>query len=269
MRHDPPGLCPPDPVFARFATRAGARVILGGTLALTAALPLRAQDDSGLDKHLTLLGVPSAITAPHGSVFASLAYATQRTNSNEDEADGSLALGAGFGDVNAGLGFQLTSQIVSLKDDFADSGFFEAKAAGRVLAGRTPLYLGASVGNLAPWGETDNDNVTVDAMLTGFHLFESAGAVPTPVMFSVGYGSHVQDGFTEPGGFAGVGVGLSPWFAASASWYGDYGTLGASWSPPNNRHLSITASVVDVTDAIGERRGIFSINYILPKAFGG
>ncbi|MDO6587950.1 hypothetical protein Q4543_20775 [Salipiger sp. 1_MG-2023] len=238
-------------------------------LALIGALPAAAQDDSGLDKHLTLLGVPSAVTAPHGSVFASLAYATQRVNSSEDEGDGSLALGLGLGDINDGLGIQLTSQIVSLENDFADSGFFGLKLGRRISAGQTPLYLGLSVGNFGAWGNADDNDTTVDAMLTGFHLFDTGGSAPTPVMFSLGYGSHVRDRFTEPGGFAGIGVGLSPWLASSVSWYGDYGTLGVSWSPPSNRKLSITASVVDVTDAIDERRGVFSVNFVLPKAFGG
>ena len=238
-------------------------------LAAACVTPAAAQDSSGLTKHLTLLGIPSATTAPHGSFFASLAYSTKRVATRDNDGDGSLALGFGLGDMNEGIGFQVTAEIVSLTDSFADSGYFDLKAATRITEGRTPLYLGASVGNIAPWGDAENNDVNVDVALTGFHLFETGSTIPTPIMFTVGYGTDLRDSYTKPGFFAGIGVGLTPSLAASVSWFGEYGTLGVSWSPPTRRNLSVTASLVDFTDELGDRRGVFSINYLFPKAFGG
>lgn len=239
---------------------------LAAAMALTAS-PGVSQDNSGADKHLTLLGIPSATVAPGGSVYGGLSYATSRPGPGDD-ADGSMSLGFGLGDANESIGLQVSAEIISLKDEFGDSGYFEIKASRRIAEGRTPLYLGLGVSDLAPWGDTAENETSFDLMLTGFHLMQTSTDA-FPVMFTVGAGTHVRDNGTEPGAYAGLGVGLSDSFAASVSWYGDYAVIGASFAPAGNRNLSLTASLVDVTDETGDQRGVFSINYVFPKAFGG
>lgn len=236
---------------------------LGLVLALGPALsaPALAQDGA---RHLTLLGIPSATAAPGGSAFASLAWASEREGSG-DGADGSLALGFGVGDANEELGLQVTAQITSLTDSFADSGYFGIKASRRIASGQTPLYLAFSVDRLAPWGDSEDNDVSADMMVTGFRAFPSG----MPIMFTLGAGTHVRDERTEPGAYAGMGFGLSESFAASAAYYGDHATVGMSWAPRGNRNLSVTASLVDAFDQQDDKRAVISINYLLQNAFGG
>ena len=91
--------------------------------------------------HLTLLGIPSATVAPHGSGFVSLQFTNQRQGPGTD-SDASLSFGAGFGDAERTLGVQLTAEVTSTTDDPGDSGYFDVKLSRRISSGQTPAYLG-------------------------------------------------------------------------------------------------------------------------------
>jgi hypothetical protein len=72
---------------------------------------------------------------------------------------------------------------------------------------------------------------------------------------------------TEPGVFAGVGVGLSQNLGASMSWTGDYVDLGLGFKVSDQ--ISMTATLADVFDQKDRRRASFSVNYTFRNLFGG
>ena len=234
----------------------------------------RAQDATGAllprvqpaaPKNLTLLAIPSATVAPHGLGFASLGLTSKRGGVVNDW-DGSLALGLGLGDAERALGFQLTANVTSLSSDFGDSGYFEAKVSRRVSTGRVPVYLGAQVEGLATWGQARNVPQSGRVMATWFPELRAANDT-YPLMFTLGYGTHLRNGRTDPGVFAGAGIGLTRNLGVSAAWTGETLDVGATWRFDDLDGVSVSAEVNDVTDRLGSRRVSLTFNFFKPNLF--
>ena len=88
-----------------------------------------------------------------------------------------------------------------------------------------------------------------------------------PLMISVGGGTHVRSNQTEPGLYAGVGYGFSSSLGASVAYYGDHAIAGVSYAPANLKNVQFSAAVVDVFDQTNDRRAVFAMNLLFPKAF--
>ena len=185
-------------------------------------------------KNLTLLGISSATVAPAGVGFASLSYTDERTPDNSDE-DGSAAFGFGLGNARTGIGFQFTTHITSLKDDFADAGYLSVKAARQIRGGDMPLFLGAQAEHLAGWGDSSDTDPRGLVALTAFRSGATASGEVYPQMFTIGVGSDLRNDNTDPGIFLGAGIGLTEIFGTSLAWTGETATLGISVRPPDIR----------------------------------
>jgi hypothetical protein len=251
---------------------AGRRIVAPFLVLLLCTGGAMAQDQAGYSpatpKNLTLLGIPSATAAPHGLFFASLSGSTRRAGSSSGSVDGSLALGFGLGSAEDGIGFQFTVQTTSLTNDFGDSGYLGVKAVRRIASGRVPTYVGLSVDQIGNWGDASGVDTRASVMLTSFSQLAMAGDV-YPVMFTIGAGSHVRNNDTDPGLFAGVGIGLTKNVGASLAWNGENFDLGASFKIDGLDNFGFTATANDVFNDDASRRVTFTVNWFLRDAFGG
>jgi len=238
--------------------------------------PAQAQD---APRHLTLLGIPSGTVAPMGTGFVTLDYATERPGPGSG-ADASLSFGVGFGNAEETIGVQLSSVITSTTNSLGDSGYFDLRFSRRIVDSESPVYLGFGVSRIGAWGDARryttivsgggggavtrqlNRDVSLDATLSIFTQVQT-GRGPMPLMMSVGGGTDIRKNGTEPGVYAGIGAGLSRDFAASAAWYGDHAILGVSYRPANLPAMSLNVALVDVANKTGDRRAVFSVNYLL------
>jgi hypothetical protein len=222
------------------------------------ATTIQAQDGP---RYLSQVGIATGTVAPQGLAFASLSGTTRSPAGN---VDGSLALGIGFGSAEESLGVQVTAQITSLTDAFADSGYLSLKLSRRL--GERPLYLAIQGDHLVNWGDSALVDPSAKIALTYFTTVQSGNGT-FPVMMTLGAGTKVRNSNTDPGVFAGVGVGLSRNVGASIAWTGDYVDLGLGFKVSDQ--ISMTASVEDVFDQKSRRRASFSVNYTFRNLFGG
>ncbi len=219
----------------------------------------------GATKNLTLLGIPSATVAPHGLGFASLGL-TSKLGGVLNQWDGSLAFGLGLGDAETGLGVQVTANLTSLTNAFGDSGYFEAKISRRISTGETPLYLGAQVEGLATWGQANTVPESGRIMATWFPDLSVGGDV-FPLMLTLGYGTHLRNARTDPGMFAGVGIGVNRNLGLSAAWAGETLDLGTAWKFDGIDWMTVSAEINDATDRLGQRRVSITFNLFNPNLF--
>lgn len=231
---------------------------------LLAASPASAQE--GSSRYLTLIGVPLATGAPAGVGFVSLSGTTRR-NPGTSDVDGSAALGFGLGDSNR-VGVQLSAHITSLTDNFGDSGYLAVKLSHRLANAPQPTFVGLTVDHLVPWGDATLARTGVSVALTSFSNLTTAGGGRYPVIWSLGVGSKVRKIQTEPGIFAGVGVGLTPTLGASIAVNGDEVELGVAWRPAGSDRVAIAAAVSDALDRNDHRRITIAVSYAIPHLSG-
>ncbi|MDT8854611.1 hypothetical protein RNZ50_06115 [Paracoccaceae bacterium Fryx2] len=239
---------------------------LTGCIALGLALagpPAVAQE-----RNLTLLGIPSATVAPHGMVYGALS-GSDRYLGRFDETDGSLELGFGLGDAQAGIGAQIKVVSTSLTDDFGDSGYFGVKFARQIAAGSMPVFLGLQIDHIAGWGEASDRDPEASLALTAFRLMQfSPGGDSFPMMFTLGVGDNLRNNQTDPGVFFGAGIGLTESLGASAAWSGEGVDIGASFRPQALPAMRVSATVNDVFDQEDSRRVTLSASWALKDVFG-
>jgi hypothetical protein len=238
------------------------------TLSVTA---LHAQDRNApavaAPKHLTIVGIPSATVAPHGTVFGSLALTNRREGVLRDW-DGSAALGFGYGSAEEAIGFQFSATIASMTRTFGDSGHLSIKASRRIAAGAMPTYLGASLDYIAPWGDSRHREPSATLALTSFASVDFGGASPTPLMMTLGAGSHIRNNDSRPGVFGGVGVGLTEHLAASVSVLDDAVDFGMGFRPGNPEGVFFTFALNDALNLRDRRRVTMTATWALSDVFG-
>lgn len=240
---------------------------LGGLIALLLSAPAVLAQDRPAPKNVTLLGIPSATVAPHGLVFGSLSVSSD-VPGPVTHGDGSLALGFGLGSAEENVGLQVTSYFTNFSDSIGGSGYLAFSASRRVSAGSTPLYAGLSIGQVGGWGNSSALDPSATVTLTGFSALVGRDGEVWPLMFTLGGGSNIRNGETDPGLFAGVGIGLTEELGASVAWYGDHVNLGTSYRPQGTTNGYFTASLIDAFDQQDSRRAVVSFNLLLGNLFG-
>jgi hypothetical protein len=233
--------------------------------------PARAETS---DIYLTLTGIKSATVAPGGLAFVSGAWSSDRVNASGgsgliDRSDGSMSLGAGFGSAETGIGFQVTANITSLSDDFGDSGYLSLKASRRVTPeGQVPVYLGISADSLVPWGDSSENEESIDLIVTAFPTVQMASG-PKPMMITLGGGTNIRNYGADPGLYFGMGLGLTEHFAVSAAWTGDEVALGTGFRFDALPNMHFTASIDDAFDQNDARRLTLQATWVTDRLFGG
>lgn len=232
--------------------------------AIIAAL-LAAGAAGAQEKNLTLLGIPSATVAPAGVGYVALSGTDD--NPVNENIDGSLEFGLGFGSAEETVGVQAKLVVTSLTDGLGDSGYVGFRLSRRIASGSMPLYLGLEGDALGGWGEADGNEETVSVMLTGFMLAGS-GDSAMPVMYTIGAGNRVRNGNSDPGVFAGVGAGFNQYLGGSVAWTGDTLDLGLSLRPSQKAPFVVNFTLNDATDLEDERKLSLSAAWIFRTGIG-
>ncbi|WP_095587994.1 hypothetical protein [Actibacterium ureilyticum] len=223
--------------------------------------PLFAQSDPPQrNKNLTLLGIPSATTAPAGIGFVGLSVA-----GDEDQRldrYGSLAFGFGLGNAQRNLGAQITAQTIAFGGDTGESGQISVKLSRQIGQGRMPLFLAAQTDYLLSWGDADETDPRAKLILTGFRALNAPNGQIYPVMFSIGAGNDLRNDGTDPGLFLGAGVGLTPALGTSLAWTGESFTLGLALRAPSRPELSLSLAAEDIFDQQDKGRLALSASWI-------
>ena len=243
----------------------GARAVVAAVGLMLMASAALAQD--GPQRYPTLLGVPLATVAPDGVGFVSLSGTTRR-NPGSNDIDGSAALGFGLGDPDR-LGVQLSAHITSLTAAFGDSGYLAVKLSHRLASAPQPTFVGVTIDHLVPWGDATLAKTGVSLALTSFATITSKDGGRYPVIWSMGVGNKLVKDRTEPGIFAGLGVGVTRTLGASIALNGDEMELGVAWRPAGSDRIAIAASLSDAFDQNNHRRITIAVSYAVPQLFGG
>lgn len=215
-------------------------------------------------KHLSLFGIQSATTAPHGMVFTGVTGTNPRGGVPGAGMDYDVALGFGLGDATETLGLQFTANITGT-DPFGDAGYLSMKLS-RALNERT--YAALSFSQLGAWGGAAPAGESANFVVTHFNEV-SIGNDVFPIMLSAGYGSHITNNGTDPGGYIGVGMGLSPYMGVSLSANEEQVNVGIGLKIPQYDRWSISLGVNDVADNTGRQSASMTITYAVQNVFGG
>lgn len=247
---------------------------ISAAFALAAALagPAGAEDAD----YVTIAGIRAGTVAPGGLAFAAVSWSSRRDLGTGyatgggfwDKTDGSIALGMGFGNAEQGLGFQVTANITSLKDDFGDAGYLTLKAATRLQGGGTPMYLGVTADHLAGWGVADAPDESLDLTLTAFPR-ANIGGVDRRLMLTLGAGTNIRNNDSDPGVYFGAGMAMNDNWALSAAWTGEDVTLGTGFRLAALPDMQFTASVEDAFDQNDARRFTLQVTLTTDRLFGG
>ena len=200
-----------------FAATAAGMVFSGGNA--------MAQDDG--PKHLTLLGIPSATTAPAGLVFGQISHSFDLNSETQERT--ALSLGFGFGDADDGFGGQVTAVGASSSNLYDSFSYFGVKVARRLTSFENPTYVGLLVNRIAATDQLADEDPTASVMLTRVGTFDTP-TVPgrTPYILTLGAGSHLRNESEDAGIFFGAGIGVSKNLGVSAAWSAEKLDLGAS-----------------------------------------
>ena len=202
------------PVATMWASAAVADEGLSAEAYLAYLDALAAQTEELPLGNASTVGVASGFGLPSGVGFAVAALSDTRERGQGNGADGSMALGLGFGDSINAVGLEVILNITSvLPSDFADSGTINVKFSRNI---DTNSAISLSVSNAVKWGDAKNNDVGTTFAYSRRFALQGRSA-----MISAGYSSNIGTLDDEPGGFVGFGLALTEKTSAGLSWYGD------------------------------------------------
>lgn len=217
---------------------------------------------------VSTFGINSGFGLPGGSAFAAGALTDNRDRAGSD-ADGSGAIGVGFGDARDSIGADVSIGIISVDPrDFGEDGNVNARIfrqlPGITAGGVSGVALGVSNG--VRWGDAkDIDRNYFVSGSTIVNLRPDSGY--TPLMLTAGYGTAIKNIERDPAAFAGVGVGFTSRFSASVSWGGDEWMAGLGIRPFLSHSAQMTLGVGDATNRLDGRRWIITGSWFLEDLF--
>lgn len=195
-------------------------------------------------------GVPSAYGADWGDAFIGLSGVTE--GRTDDKADGSISLGAGFGNAVDNIGVEVSVGIISL-DGFGDDGSIGVKLH-KVFPGSDNLGVAVGWSNALTWGDANNAEETFYGVMTQQFLLRPEQSNPLPLTISAGIGTGafrstgaIDAGTNDPNLFGSFGLQVIPQLSLVSGWTGSALGLGVS-AAPFDFPLVITAGVSDVTE---------------------
>jgi hypothetical protein len=198
-------------------------------------------------------GVPSAFIANWGDVYIGATAAT--AGRQRPDADGSWVAGFGLGDATRAVALEINGGCGSIKR-FCSNGGFGARI-GRVLINQPDGVLALAGGwqNFAQWGsEGRQDNIYSATLSYAMPLRgpESSFRQTLQINAGVGNSSFAADtdsnSESKVGGFASIGVELSPSVGVSAGWSGRGANAQLSYAPFQNTPLTLNLLGADLFD---------------------
>lgn len=212
-------------------------------------LPLAA----GAQTRASISSLPSGFGASGGVFGVSLSGLWGPTHPPHD-LDGDIGLSLGFGDPINGLGFEVSADITSLHNDFADSGYFNLSAHRQFRFQGGYGSVNATVSGIGSFGTASARDV--GGSLVGTFV---TGTPSRPYMITVGIANDLNLA-QDVQGVLGVGVGLNDQWAVSAGIWGDNNAIGVTYFPRWMPNGVIDVALRNLDDS--DRRGLgFNIGY--------
>lgn len=226
---------------------------------LRAALAaLRAQPPAG---RVGIIGIASGFGLARGEAVLGAALTDRRDRRRRGDWDGSVALAWGIGRAG-GIGATALVTVTSV----TPSKFGASGTGAVILDAALPAWPGAQAGasltfgNLVRWGDSAGLAPTANGAVSVVAPVTLAGW-DTTLMATAGWGTGVSDLGRAPGGFAGIGLGLTPRLAVSAAWAGDEAVVGVlGWLGPDGA-AQVALGLADATNARNGQRFLFSIGW--------
>lgn len=192
-------------------------------------------------------GVPSAFIANWGDVFLGVTGAT--AGNTRSDVDGSWVAGFGLGSAAKSLALEFSGGCGSFKQFCGNGGIGGRVARLLVNQPRSRLSLAGSWQNFAQWGsEGTQDNIFYGALSYAQPLRAPGTTWGQTLQFNAGVGNSTFAPYTPTnsqeavGGFASVGVELSPAVGLAAGWSGRGANAQLSYTPL--RDLPLTFNVL-------------------------
>ncbi|MEA5598076.1 hypothetical protein [Rivularia sp. UHCC 0363] len=178
--------------------------------------------------------------------------------------DGSLSVGAGFGDPVKSVGVEVGVNLTSIGGqnfDLGDSGTVGVKVH-KYLKDGTAVALGWS--NPVKWGDAKGAKETFYGVATkSFDLKPNDSKNKMPLTVSVGLGTGsfrskgaIQDNENSVNLFGSAGLRVTPEAAIVTSWTGNSLNFGGSFAPFKKSPVVINAVVTDITNNLGNGSGL-------------
>lgn len=199
-------------------------------------------------------GTPTAFGAGWRQGFIGLSGIAYLDNDvNDSDVDGSMSFGAGIGDATETVGLEVSVAIISLKDDFADSGSVGAKLH-KIVPNTNGLGVALGWSNALNWGDAEDAEDTVYAVASKKFALRPEANNQYPLSISIGAGTGtfrtIDDIVADDNDlnvFGSLGIQLLPQLSLVSSWTGSQLNVGIGLAP-FSFPLSATAGFNDVTE---------------------
>ncbi len=219
---------------------------------------LRQQRPAG---RVGIIGIASGFGLARGAAVLGAALTDRRDRRRRGDWDGSVALAWGIGRAG-GIGATALVTVTSV----TPSKFGASGTGAVILDAALPAWPGAQAGasltfgNLVRWGDSAGLAPVVNGAVSAVAPVTLADRDMT-LMATAGWGTGVSDLGRAPGGFAGIGLGLTPRLAVSAAWAGDEAVLGViGWLGPDGA-AQVALGLADATHARNGQRFLFSFGW--------
>jgi hypothetical protein len=183
----------------------------------------------------------------------------------QNDSDGVIGLGFGFGNPQKNIGLQLGVSLVDVSDPFQD-GAVNVKLHRRL---PSDFSIATGVQGIATWGETDGGSSVYGVTTKRFVLQQDKSKPFSEIYTSVGIGggqfrseNDIDNGIESVGIFGSLAVRVIEPINLITEWTGQDLTIGASVVPFRNLPLVIIPAVTDVTGSAGDgARVILGVGY--------
>ena len=188
-------------------------------------------------------GVPSAFIANWGDVYITGVAAT--AGATRPDADGSFVGGFGLGSATKAVAVEVNGGCGSFKDFCGNGGL--GFRIGRVLIQKPTGLLALAAGwqNAVQWGyEGNQDNIYSAGLTYAFPVRPINSGFSQTLQINAGIGNSSFAPYSSTnsedqiGGFASIGVELSPAVGFSAGWSGRGANAQLSYTPFRNTPLT-------------------------------
>ena len=196
-------------------------------------------------------GVPSAFVANWGDFYITGVAAT--AGSQRPDGDGSYVGGFGLGNATKAVAVEVNGGCGSFKDFCGNGGL--GFRIGRVLIKKPTGWLSFAAGwqNAVQWGyEGNQDNIYSAGFSYAFPLRPIQTGFGQTVQINAGIGNSsfapysATNSEDQIGGFASIGVELSPSVGLSAGWSGRGANAQLSYSPFRNIPMTLSLLGADL-----------------------
>lgn len=202
-------------------------------------------------------GTPTAFGAQAGQMYIGVSGVHYLDNdSSAEDTDGSMSVGMGFGDAVSAVGLDAYVNVISLRDSFGDSGSFGARLHKTYNPGYDRVGIAVGYDNMLTWGDADDAENTVYAVVSKDFNLRPAGA-PLPLSISLGVGSGTfreesdlkrSDSDNGANVFGSIGLSLTQQLSVGSSWTGSQLNVGFGLVPFENFPVALSVGMGDITE---------------------